>query len=79
MSNTGEVSVQAGINALDLQDELTRLRAELDEARKDAERIEEIIDDAAYEWSKFVEADHAPMSLQKYLARAIAIAKEKSE
>lgn len=32
----------------------------------------ESIDDAAYEWAKYVEVDTAPMTLQKYMAAAVA-------
>ncbi len=54
--------------------ELTRLRAELAEARKDAECIKEAVDDAAYEWASYVDVDHAPVTLRAYMEGAVRAA-----
>ena len=56
---------------------IAELLGELEQSEARAQKIREAVDDAAYEWSQYVEVDRAPMTLQKYIAQAIDAALNK--
>lgn len=51
------------------------LRAQLEAARADAARMREAVEDAAYEWAKYVEVDTAPRTLLEHMRNALDAAR----
>lgn len=64
-------------NAQDARESIASLQAKLEQSEARAQKIREAVDDAAYEWSQYVEVDRAPMTLQKYIVQAIDAALNK--
>ena len=55
--------------------EIDTLRAQLEAAQADAARMREAVEDAAYEWAKYVEVDTAPRTLLEHMRNAIDAAR----
>ena len=64
-------------DAEEVRESIVSLKAKLEQSEARARKIREAVDDAAYEWSQYVEVDRAPMTLQKYIVQAIDAALNK--
>lgn len=49
--------------------------AQLEQAQADAARMREAVEDAAYEWAKYVEVDTAPRTLLEHMRNAMDTAR----